>query len=93
MNFIELLNGVIHLAKPVSAEQSFAKSMDDRLIDLQLDSLDTIMLSMYLGEIYGISEDTMREMKVETVAELMAFLDEHKTRSLTDVEVELAKVK
>ena len=93
MNFIELLNGVIELAKPVSAEQSYAKSMDDQLADLQLDSLDTIMLAMYLGEIYGIDEDTMRNMEATTVADLQAFLDAHKTRTPTDVEAELARVK
>ena len=93
MNFIELLNGVIQLAKPASAEQSYAKSMDDQLADLQLDSLDTIMLAMYLGEIYGIDEDTMRNMEATTVADLQAFLDVHKTRTPTDVEAELARVK
>ena len=93
MNFIDLLNGVIQLAKPVSAEQSYAKSMDDQLADLQLDSLDTIMLAMYLGEIYGIDEDTMRNMEATTVADLQAFLDAHKTRTPTDVEAELARVK
>ena len=93
MNFIELLNGVIGLAKPVSAELSYATSMDDQLADLKLDSLDTIMLAMYLGEIYGIDEGTMRNMEATTVADLQAFLDTHKTRTPTDVEAELARVK
>lgn len=93
MNFIDLLNGVIQLAKPVSAEQSYAKSFDDELADLKLDSLDTIMLAMYLGEIYGIEEDVMREMQAVTVADLQAFLEAKKTRTPTDVEAELARVK
>ena len=93
MNFLELFNGVVTLAKPVSAEQSHAKSMDDQLPDLKLDSLDTIMLAMYLGEIYGIEEDVMREMQAATVADLQAFLEAHKTLNPTDVEAELARVK
>ena len=93
MNFIELLNGVIGLAKPVSAELSYATSMDDQLADLKLDSLDTIMLAMYLGEIYGIDEDTMRSMEAVTVADLQAFLESHKTRTPVDAEAELARVK
>ena len=93
MNFIDLLNGVIELAKPVSAEQSHAKSMEDQLADLNLDSLDTIMLAMYFGEIYGIDEDTMRNMEATTVADLLAYLEAHKTRTPTDVEAELARVK
>lgn len=93
MDFIELFNGVVTLAKPVSAEDSHATSMQDQLADLKLDSLDTIMLAMYVGEIYGIEEDIMREMQVTTVEELHAFLDANKTRTPTDVKAELARVK
>ena len=93
MDFIQLLNGVIELAKPVSAEQSYAETMQDQLADLKLDSLDTIMLAMYLGEIYGIDEDTMRNMEAVTVADLLAFLEAHKTRTPSDAEAELARVK
>ena len=93
MNFLELFNGVVTLAKPVSAEQSHATSMQDQLADLNLDSLDTIMLAKYLGEIYGIDEDTMREMEAVTVIDLQAFLEAHKTRTPTDLKAELAKVK
>lgn len=93
MDFITLLNGVIELAKPVSAEQSYAKSIEDQLADLKLDSLDTIMLAMYLGEIYGIDEDTMRNMEAVTVADLQAFLETNKTRTPTDAAAELGRVK
>jgi acyl carrier protein len=93
MNFLELFNGVVDLAKPVSAAQSHAASMQDQLADLKLDSLDTIMLAMYLGEIYGIEEDTMREMEATTVTDLQAFLEAHKTHTPTDLEAELARVK
>jgi acyl carrier protein len=93
MDFIQLFNGVIKLAKPVSAEDSYATSLDDQLADLKLDSLDTIMLAMYVGEIYGVEEDIMREMQVTTVADLQAFLDANKTLTPTDVKAELARVK
>ena len=93
MNFLELFNGVVTLAKPTFAEQSHAKSMDDQLPDLKLDSLDTIMLAMYLGEIYGIEEDVMREMQAATVTDLQAFLEAHKTHTPTDLEAELERVK
>lgn len=93
MNFLDLFNGVVDLAKPVSSVDSHAKSPDDRLADLDLDSLDTIMLAMYFGEIYGISEETMRSMEAQTVADLQAFLDAQKTRTPVDVRAELARVK
>ena len=93
MNFIELFNGVITLAKPVAASDSHAQSPDDQLADLKLDSLDTILLSMYFGEIYCIEEDVMREMQATTVAELQAFLEAHKTHTPIDIRAELARVK
>jgi acyl carrier protein len=93
MDFIQLFNGVVDLAKPVSAADSHATSMDDQLADLKLDSLDTIMLAMYLGEIYGVEEDVMQTMDAVTVAELQAFMEARKTRTPTDVKAELARVK
>lgn len=92
-NFIDLFNGVMKLAKPVFAEDSFAKSMDDKIDDLDIDSLDTILLSMYLGEVYGIEEDVMREMKVFTITELQSFLETHATRTPGGVEEELERIK
>ena len=93
MDFIELFNGVVKLAKPVTADLSYASSINDKIDDLDLDSLDIIMLSMYLGEIYGIDEDTMKEMQVQTVEELQSFLESRKTRTPVNVEEELARVK
>ena len=93
MNFIELFNGVITLAKPVSAADSHATSIQDQLADLNLDSLDTIMIAMYFGEIYGVEEEVIREMQATTVAEMQAFLEAHKTHTPTDIEAELARVK
>jgi|TARA_R110000868_G_scaffold411214_1_gene702402 acyl carrier protein len=93
MDFIELFNGVVTLAKPVSAKESYAKSLGDQLTDLDLDSLDTIMLAMYFGEIYGIEEDVMQEMQAVTVIDLQTFLDANKTRTPEDVKTELAKIK
>ena len=93
MDFLQLFNGVVELAKPVSADQSYAKSLDNVLLDLGLDSLDNLMVAMYLGEIYGVNEDVMREVQATTVAELHAFLDANKTCNPTDVKAELARVK
>lgn len=93
MDFLTLFNGVIELAKPVSAKQSYAQTMQDQLADLELDSLDTIMLAMYMGEIYGIDESVMRGMVATTVADLAAFIEANKTRTPTDAKAELARVK
>lgn len=95
MDFIELFNGVVTLAKPVTASSSFAKDKTDELESLDLDSLDTIMLSMYFGEIYGIEEDVMKTMgeEAKTIEGLQGFLESRKTRTPTSVAEALAEVK
>lgn len=80
LNFIELFNRVVDLAKPVSAKDSHASSLDDSPKDLGIDSLDTIMLSIYFGDIFGIPEETMKQMQITTLNDLQAFLEQHATR-------------
>ena len=93
MDFLELFNGVVDLAKPVSADQSHATSMQDQLADLNLDSLDYIMIAMYFGELYGIEEDIMREMSVMSVADLQEFLLQHKTCEPESADAGLEQIK
>ena len=93
MDFLELFNGVLDIVKPVSAVNCYAKSLDDALDNLDIDSLDTIMLSMYFGEVYGVEEELMREMQATTVDDVQKFLEKHKTVTPTNVEDALAMVK
>ena len=93
LNFPELFNRVVDLAKPAFAEDSHASSLDDNLKDLGIDSLDTIMLSIYFGDIYGVEEETMKQMQVQTLGDLKAFLEQHATRKPETIEeaLEIAK--
>jgi len=92
VDFIELFNGVVKLAKPTSAEKSFAVNIEDRIKDLDIDSLDNIMLLMYFGEMYDIPEEIIRELQVETVQELKDFLEKNGNKFPTDVNVALKEV-
>ena len=93
MDFIQLFNEVVKLAKPVTAESSFAKSMDDEFKDLELDSLDYVMLYMYFGDIYGVGEDEMRECKPNTVSEFKSFLESNATKHPQTAEEALEGIK
>jgi acyl carrier protein len=93
MDFIELFNEVVKLAKPVTADDSFAKSLDDKFEDLNLDSLDHLMLLMYFGSIYGIEEEVLRESKYTTVSELQEFLVKHRTNNFDTLEQALEYAK
>lgn len=93
MDFIQLFNEVVKLAKPATAESSFAKSMDDEFKDLELDSLDYIMLYMYFGDIYGVGEEEIRELKPSTISEFKNFLDANATKHPQTAEEALEGIK
>ena len=93
MDFIKLFNEVIVLAKPATAEGSFAKSMEDKLQDLELDSLDYIMLYMYFGDIYGMSEEQLRSYDVETIKDFKDMLDQHGSKHPESIEDALRGIK
>ena len=92
MDFIKLFNGVVARAKPVSAADSNATSLDDKLADLNLDSLDNLMVSIYFGGLYGIEEEVMQTMQCQTVGELQEFLEANKTQKVTSVEAALQEL-
>ncbi len=93
LNFVELFNRVVDVAKPAFAENSYASSLDDNLKDLGIDSLDIIMLSIYLGDIYGVEEEVMKRMQVQTLGDLKAFLEEHAVRKPNTLEEALEIIK
>jgi acyl carrier protein len=57
MNFIELFNMVAKVAKPVHMSFTPATSMEDVIAELGIDSLDGLVMMMYLCELYGIPDD------------------------------------
>lgn len=93
MDFVKLFNSVINEVKPVNAVDSHAKSLDDKLTDLNIDSLDVIMLSIYLGDIYGIEERVMKEMQVITLNDLKVFIEKHAVCIPESIDAAMEKVK
>lgn len=86
MDFIKLFNEIVKLAKPSIGNASFASSMDDRFEELDLDSLDHLMMMMYFGSIYEIEEDVLQKSEYKTVSELQKFLEINKTRDVESIE-------
>jgi acyl carrier protein len=86
VNFLDLFNEVAKLAKPAVAttmlpvvdEQSSFK-------DSGIDSLDLLLITVYLCEIYGIPEEIGKELKPANVAEVRAFMEKHATRQPSSV--------
>lgn len=87
MNFIELFNMVSQVSRPAHAKAAPASSMEDKLQDIGIDSLDGLIMTMYLCELYGIPEDDeTKEWHPTTVQEVYDFLMRRKTQEPASVE-------
>ena len=89
---LEILKGVVALATPMNSNEVDIKSLDENLAETGLDSLDMLMVAIYLGDIYGVSEDDLKAMQPVTVRELFEYMCQHKTKEPTSVEEALASI-
>ena len=93
MDKLELFNGLIHIVSPVNSVNAEAKSLDDNLGDTGLDSLDLLMMAVYLSDIYGVEEELLKEMQPITVNDMFTFMETHKTLNPTNIHEALESVK
>ena len=86
-NFIDLFNMVSDVARPAHAGKAPAKSMEDKLQDIGIDSLDGLVMTMYFCELYGIPEDDeTKEWHPTSVQEVYDYLTRRKTKEPASVE-------
>jgi hypothetical protein len=79
MNFIELFNAVARVSKPVHMSFRPAESMQDVMAELNIDSLDGLVMLMYFCELYGVDDAVSKEWMPTTVQEVHDLLMSHKT--------------
>ena len=80
MNFLELFNGVARIARPVHVSHTPVTDTELDLVEYGLDSLDMLMICIYMCELYGIPEETGKEMSAKTVLEIEDFVMTHRTQ-------------
>lgn len=85
-DYIDLLNGIIEIARPVSADELKLSTLDIALKDTGLDSLDYLMVGVYLSEIFGVSEEDMKQMQATTVREMLDYMLSKKTKEPESVQ-------
>ena len=93
MDKIELFNGIIGVISPVNSMGAVATSLDQSLADTGLDSLDLLMMGIYLSDIYGVSEEIAKQMQPTTVGDMFVFMESHATNVPTDVKLALDSIK
>lgn len=85
MDKLELFNGLIEVVTPVNTMGAHADSLDMPLVDTGLDSLDMLMMVIYISDIYGVSEETLKSLEPTTVQDIFDFMVIHKTKEPTTV--------
>jgi acyl carrier protein len=94
-DLLKLFNGVLKIAKPIATDSTFPKSLDDLFAELDIDSLDFLLLGVYMGEIFGVPEEVMKEKRpeIKSVSDFFEFVQKHKTKDVESVDAVLETVK
>jgi acyl carrier protein len=95
-DLLQILNAAVKLARPVGADDIKIESLDTPIKDTGLDSLDILMVSVYISDVYGVSEEDMKLMAFQvdsTIRDFMDFMIEHKTKDPQTLEEALKAIK
>jgi acyl carrier protein len=93
MDHVALFNELTKLIKVVGGEGAQATSEDDDISEVGLDSLDIVMLSMYLAELYGLDEEQAKNLPVNTVKDVFDYAESTGTKKPESVEAAIEAVK
>jgi acyl carrier protein len=94
INFIELFNMVSQVSRPAHAKEAPATTMEDKLADIGIDSLDGLIMTMYFCELYGIPEDDeTKEWHPTSVQEVFDYLIRRKTQEPESIEAAREAIK
>lgn len=83
--FLDLVTGLLKIIKPMHRNTIAVASMDVEFKDIEVDSLDTLMLVIYNCELHGITEEEGKECNPKNARELWDFIQAHKTKEVNDV--------
>lgn len=92
MNSLDLFNRLARHARPAHTDYTPLDSLDVPWGDTGLDSMDGLMMVIFLSDVYGVPEVTAKEFSFATPAELMALADQHKTQTPSSVDAAMEAV-
>ena len=85
-DFLKLLHEVAKKAKPFHNELKPIDTMEVVFTEVGLDSLDLLMCTVYLCEVYDVEDEKSKEMQATTPQECWDFLNEHGRRKPESLE-------
>ncbi len=80
MDFLELFNKVARAVRPAHHDYVDITDMNEPIGNSGLDSMDGLMIGIYMAEIYGIPDEIAKEMQPKTVQDYLDFINLHKTK-------------
>lgn len=92
IDFIKLFNATARISKPMHPDFDNAKNLEDKLQDIDIDSLDSLLIGLYMCELYGIPEDKGKELQPVTIREIHDFLMLHKTKEPESIEAAIEAI-
>ena len=93
MDRLELFHAVARVAKPVHLTYTPIASLETPFKEANIDSLDTLLISVYFCELYGIHEHIAKTLLPTTPQEIFDFLEKHKTREPSSIEEAVRLIK
>lgn len=93
MDFLTLLNKVARVARPAHHEFVPIESLDTPFTESCLDSLDMLMVGMYMAIIYDIDDEISKELNPKTGQEMWEDIQKHKKRDCDSIELALEMIK
>lgn len=91
MDFLKLFNEVAKVAKPTHTDLNITDP--DEPLKSVLDSLDNLMIGIFLCDIYGISEEVGKTCQATTVNEYLNFVNTNKTKEPESLEKAVESIK
>lgn len=89
MDFLELVNAVGRVVKKHSQLYQVIPDKEALIKDYGYDSLDTILLTIYVSEAYGLPKEVSEKLFPATVAEMEQSVMLHKTAEPESIEAVL----
>lgn len=77
---LDLFNRLARLVRPAFYEYKDATSLDAELKDTGLDSLDFVMVGIYLATIYGVPESISKDFAPTTIGQFFDLNESNKTQ-------------
>ena len=86
MDHLKLFNEIVKVATPLNSNKAEATALMQPLADTGLDSLDLLMVGIYLAEIFGVPEEQAKQVKANTVGEMISYMHFYRTKEPVSVE-------